>query len=60
MKSLEPLDHRVTVITAILVVALMTALVLWSSSVFRSGLIVLDETCIGIVAPDFTDLPRGT
>ena len=40
MKSHEPLGRRITIIIGILVVALMMALVRWSSSVFRNGLVV--------------------
>ena len=42
MKSLERLSQRVTIITGIILVVMMMALVLWSSWVFRKGLIVLE------------------
>ena len=44
MKSLERLSQRVTVTTGIILVVLMMALVLWSSWVFRKGLVVLEVT----------------
>jgi hypothetical protein len=41
MTSREPRGLRFTIIAAILFVAMMMGLVLWSSSVFRNGIVVL-------------------
>ena len=42
--SLERLSQRVIVTTGIIFVVVMMALVLWSSWVFRKGLVVLDTS----------------
>jgi hypothetical protein len=44
MKSPERLSQRVTVTAGIIFVVMMMALVLWSSWVFRKGLVVLDAS----------------